>query len=42
MSAGLDQPPPVFRRWAHWYWLVLAVLVLDIALGALLTWWAAP
>lgn len=32
-----DEHPPLFRKWKHWYWLVLAALVAEIILFYLIT-----
>lgn len=28
----MEEKPPVFRAWTHWYWFVMGVLVLEIIL----------
>jgi len=31
MSTAPDQEnPPIFKKWSHWYWLLLAFLVVQI------------
>lgn len=37
MSELPDEKPPVFNTWNSWYWLVLAVMGLQVILFALLT-----
>lgn len=32
-----DEHPPLFARWRSWYWLVLAVLAIQIICYYLLT-----
>jgi hypothetical protein len=29
--------PPVFKKWSHWYWLLIGVLMLQIILYYWLT-----
>jgi hypothetical protein len=38
---GLDEPPPFWGRWSRLYWLVGGVLVVDVVVFWLLTWWAS-
>jgi hypothetical protein len=30
MQPEAEERPPIFRKWQSWYWLVFAVLVLEI------------
>ncbi len=32
MNREQNEQPPLFKKWPHWYWLVLAVLVAEIVL----------
>lgn len=32
-----DEHPPFFRKWSHWYWLVLLVLAVEIILFFIIT-----
>jgi len=27
-----EEKPPVFKTWSHWYWLVIAVMVVQVLL----------
>ncbi len=29
--------PPVFKKWSHWYWLILIALAIEILLFSWLT-----
>ena len=40
-AAGLDEPPPFWRRWSRLYWLVTGVLAADVIVFWLLTRWAS-
>lgn len=31
------EQPPVFKKWSHWYWLVMVVLLVQIIAYFLLT-----
>lgn len=37
MSALPDENPPVFKTWNSWYWLVLAIMAVQVILFTLLT-----
>jgi hypothetical protein len=32
MSEEIEERPPVFLKWGSWYWLVMAVLAIQIML----------
>jgi hypothetical protein len=32
MSEEIEERPPVFLKWRSWYWLVMAVLAIQIML----------
>ncbi len=38
MEASDNEKPPVFRSWKGWYWLVLALIVVQIALYLFITY----
>ena len=38
MEASDNEKPPVFRSWKEWYWLVLALIVVQIALYLFITY----
>lgn len=37
MSESTEEKPPVFKSWKGWYWLVMAVLFVQILLYLFIT-----
>ena len=37
---GIDDPPPILKRWSRLYWLVGGLLAADVLVSWLLTRWA--
>ncbi len=38
MEASDNEKPPVFRSWKGWYWLVLALMGVQLALYLFITY----
>lgn len=30
MEEKEQEKPPAFRKWSHWYWLVMVMLVVEV------------
>ena len=39
-ARGLEEPPPFWRRWSQIYLFVAGLLVANVLVFWLLTWWA--
>lgn len=37
MSETTPEKPPVFNRWKSWYWLVIAVMAVQVAIYLVIT-----
>ncbi len=37
MESSSNEKPPVFQRWSRWYWLVVAVMIVQIVIYSLIT-----
>lgn len=37
VEPGLEEKPPVFKKWKGWYWLVMLVLVVQIIIYSLIS-----
>ncbi len=39
MESSSNEKPPVFQRWSHWYWLVVVVLIVQLFIYSLITFY---
>ncbi len=39
MESSSNEKPPVFQRWSSWYWLVVVVLIVQLFIYSLITFY---